>query len=548
MKLFGSIKELVKVVFRQNGQEIELDSNQATTYTGTRLHQLPPGDASQILVSESATQTLTNKTIDADDNTISDIADANIKAGAAISATKIADGSVDNTEFQKLGTAGTAGAGNLVTTDGTQTLTGKTVDGDDNTIQDLAITSIKTVLADANKVLRRDASGVPQSGNTIPNASDLVTTDASQTLTAKTIDGDDNTVQDLALTSLKTALADADKVIRRDASGIVVSGNNLPNSSAIVTTDATQTLTNKTLQNDLVDNYLDFNEEAAPATPASGSVRVYAKTDGRLYSKDDAGTEQGPFGAGGGSAESVYTVTNADYAITDSDGYTTILVSTGASDRTITLPTVADNSNRQIKIKKIDSGAGKVIIDGENTESIDGAATYTMYVQYDEITVQANNPGTAWFIINKNLVINGQVRADSWQGGSGSTNTRILRITNSTVTGSSITFDGNSATLGCSITINQPGIYTFMAHGYSTAATLDLGFSLNSTQLSTNIASINNADILAIGFTNTNTLSTVTCTVRLAAGDVVRPHANTSANVNTNAAYGRLIATQVARF
>ncbi len=49
----------------------------------------------------SATQTLTNKTIDADGtgNSITNIEDANIKAAAAIDATKIGAGSVDNTEL-----------------------------------------------------------------------------------------------------------------------------------------------------------------------------------------------------------------------------------------------------------------------------------------------------------------------------------------------------------------------------------------------------------------------------------------------------------------
>lgn len=182
MKLFGSLKELVAAVFRKNSQEITFRPNQSTTYTAARDFQLPPGDSDQVLVSATSSQSFT----------------------------------------------------------------GKTIDGDDNTVQDLPITSLKTVLADANKVLRRDASGVPQSGNTIPNSSALVTADASQTLTAKTIDGDDNTIQDLALTSLKTVAGDANKVIRRDGSGVVVSGNALPNSSEIVTTDASQTLTTKT--------------------------------------------------------------------------------------------------------------------------------------------------------------------------------------------------------------------------------------------------------------------------------------------------------------
>lgn len=47
--------------------------------------------------------------------------------------------------------------------------------------------------------------------------------------------------------------------------------------------------------------YLDATEAAAPSTPASGKVRVYAKSDGRIYSKDDAGTEYGPFDTSGGS-------------------------------------------------------------------------------------------------------------------------------------------------------------------------------------------------------------------------------------------------------
>lgn len=66
-------------------------------------------------------------------------------------------------------------------------------------------------------------------------------------LTNKTIDGDDNTIQDVGISSLKTVLGDADKVIRRDGSGIVISGNSLPNSSQIVTLDSSDTLTNKTL-------------------------------------------------------------------------------------------------------------------------------------------------------------------------------------------------------------------------------------------------------------------------------------------------------------
>jgi len=55
-------------------------------------------------ITSSSTSTLTNKTLDADatGNSITNIEDANIKSGAAIDATKIHNGNVDNTEFGHL--------------------------------------------------------------------------------------------------------------------------------------------------------------------------------------------------------------------------------------------------------------------------------------------------------------------------------------------------------------------------------------------------------------------------------------------------------------
>ncbi len=58
------------------------------------------------LITASSTDTFTNKTIDADGtgNSITNIENANIKAAAAIDATKIADGSVTSAEFQYINT------------------------------------------------------------------------------------------------------------------------------------------------------------------------------------------------------------------------------------------------------------------------------------------------------------------------------------------------------------------------------------------------------------------------------------------------------------
>lgn len=53
-----------------------------------------------------------------------------------------------------------------------------------------------------------------------------------------------------------------------------------------------------------------FTEGAAPATPEANTVIVYAKADGKLYSKDDAGTETPLGGGGGGGVNIVSTITS----------------------------------------------------------------------------------------------------------------------------------------------------------------------------------------------------------------------------------------------
>jgi hypothetical protein len=78
MKLFGSLERLVKLIFRADDNDIELQPNSSTTYTVTRTIELPVGDSDHELVGKDATQTLTNKSISADQVNSGQLDDAQI--------------------------------------------------------------------------------------------------------------------------------------------------------------------------------------------------------------------------------------------------------------------------------------------------------------------------------------------------------------------------------------------------------------------------------------------------------------------------------------
>jgi len=182
---------------------------------GTVTFTLPNQTGSRTLMSTDSTDTLTNKTFDADGtgNVLSNVEDADIKAAAAINATKLADGSVDNTEFQRLGTAGVNAAGELVTTDATQTLTNKTLSGGTLAPSTLTVTDAGLTLQDnlnITKQMQFQLSGLTAATTrtlTVPDFDmTLVGEATSQTLTNKTISGADNTLTNISLTSSVTGI------------------------------------------------------------------------------------------------------------------------------------------------------------------------------------------------------------------------------------------------------------------------------------------------------------------------------------------------------
>jgi hypothetical protein len=84
---------------------------------------------------------------------------------------------------------------------------------------------------------------------------------------------------------------------------------------------------------------------------------------------------------------------SADYTAEDGDF---VLVTTGASTITITLPPAVDSQEAVIEIKKVDAGAGAVTVKGNGSENIDGTNTKSLPAQYDFIKVHCD--GTQWHV------------------------------------------------------------------------------------------------------------------------------------------------------
>jgi hypothetical protein len=73
-----------------------------------------------------------------------------------------------------------------------------------------------------------------------------------------------------------------------------------------------------------------------------------------------------------------------------------ILADATSNNITITLPPVAEAEGMLLRVKKIDSSVNTVTVDGDGTETIDGATTNVLSAQYDQVTIYCD--GVEWWI------------------------------------------------------------------------------------------------------------------------------------------------------
>lgn len=124
--------------------------------------------------------------------------------------------------------------------------------------------------------------------------------------------------------------------------------------------------------------------------------------------------------------------------------------------------------------------------------------------------------------------------------GHGSTNTRIRRWTNTTTTGTDITY-ADSATAGMTLTINTTGFYVMTYTDANSGAACNFGWSINSAQLTTSVNSITVANRLIEGGTTTGLQGNCSAGAYLTAGDVIRTHTDSTTNLATATGQFRIV-------
>ncbi len=325
----------------------------ASAIAANRNLTLPLLTGNDIMVTEAFSQTLTNKTINADSNTITNIEDADIKAAAGIVTTKLAD----STNFVLTTRANSFGDFDNTFKDNRLKI--------NNPADTFAYTIIGAAIA-ANRNL------------TLPllTGDDVVVTEAfAQALSNKSIDADANTITNIENADIKAA------------AGIVTS--KLADSSNFIL---------KTLDNTFGAHFQDFTKMTAPGNPGANDIRLYVDTtDTHLKIRNNAGTIV-DLHTGGGGATNLDALTDVDLTtVTPNNGDVLTYTTTG----TKWVPAAAPGAGGGITASSVDTLTNKSISGSTNTLTNIGDSAISSHTS-TKITITAKGQ------LNSQIVYNDQ--------------------------------------------------------------------------------------------------------------------------------------------
>lgn len=213
----------------------------------------------------------------------------------------------------------------LATVGGTETLTGKTIDGDDNTVQDLPLTAIKTVLADADKVLVRDASGVPTSAlivnaNIDTSAAIAVTKLAAVTASRVLVSDGDGKLSASSVTATTLGYLDATSSIQTQ-----INSKQATITGAATSIDDVDLVANKVLVSDASGKVAASSVSDTTLSYLDATSSVQTQIDGKQAADSDLTalanlSSTGVVARTGSGTAAVRTITGTTNKITVTDG------------------------------------------------------------------------------------------------------------------------------------------------------------------------------------------------------------------------------------
>lgn len=361
----------------ETGGTVKLDWSGTNIDINTRkiVNVVDPSAAQDVATknySDAGTATLTNKSIDADTNTITNIDNNEIKALAGIDATKIADGSVTSAEFQYLAN---------VTSDIQTQLDGKQATG----------SYISSLTGDVT------ATGPGAAAATIAN--DTVTFAKMQNISTDVLLGRDTAATgDPEQISLNATLEfTGSSSIQRAA----LTGDVTASAGSNSTTIANDAVSNAKLA-DMAQSTIKGRAAGAGTGDPTDLTAAQATAILNIFSQDTKGLASGPTageiaantflradntwqtvsaGSSGLTPTALktanYTAANGDLVVCDASG--------GAF--TVTLPAGASGFRVGVKKIKADTSFNKVTIDGNGAETLDAAltrklCTFNEYMEY----------------------------------------------------------------------------------------------------------------------------------------------------------------------